>query len=393
MATITYELGKPKLDKSRKVSIVVSHKGQRRRIPTNIVLTDSDVSRSGKISSRKIQKAIDDKINLLKDKLYDLEIDLLGKDVDIDWIFSHIIKESETLDFFEYAEKWIERSTNKGKKNYSIMLNSLERFNQCRKLPFSLIDYSFLNRYKDYLDGHPRAQSLYLGNIRHLFNEAIKEYNTDDKKVITNNPFEKFSIPKDMPNTKNRVISEENLVKVFNFKGTRRIGMARDCYIMSFCLMGMNSVDMYECTQYKNGVLAYDRAKTRDKRADNAHIEIEVPDVIKPLFKKYKGTSRVFDFYIKYSNSGSFNKHINKGLHYIADELGIPRFDFYSARHTWASIARNKLGIDKYTIHEALNHVSDLDITDIYIQKDYTNINKANAKVVDYLINLAGNNI
>ena len=318
---------------------------------------------------------------------------MLGKDVDIDWIFSHIIKESETLDFFEYAEKWIERSTNKGKKNYSIMLNSLERFNQCRKLPFSLIDYSFLNRYKDYLDGHPRAQSLYLGNIRHLFNEAIKEYNTDDKKVITNNPFEKFSIPKDMPNTKNRVISEENLVKVFKFKGTRRIGMARDCYIMSFCLMGMNSVDMYECTQYKNGVLAYDRAKTRDKRADNAHIEIEVPDVIKPLFKKYKGTSRVFDFYIKYSNSGSFNKHINKGLHYIADELGIPRFDFYSARHTWASIARNKLGIDKYTIHEALNHVSDLDITDIYIQKDYININKANAKVVDYLINLAGNNI
>ena len=226
-----------------------------------------------------------------------------------------------------------------------------------------------------------------------MFNEAIKEYNTDDKKVIANNPFEKFSIPKDMPSTKNRVISEENLVKVFNFKGTRRIGMARDCYIMSFCLMGMNSVDMYECTQYKNGVLAYDRAKTRDKRADNAHIEIEVPDVIKPLFKKYKGTSRVFDFYIKYSNSGSFNKHINKGLHYIADELGIPRFDFYSARHTWASIARNKLGIDKYTIHEALNHVSDLDITDIYIQKDYTNINKANAKVVDYLINLAGNNI
>ena len=42
---------------------------------------------------------------------------------------------------------------------------------------------------------------------------------------------------------------------------------------------------------------------------------------------------------------------------------------------------------------EALDHVSDLDITDIYIQKDYTNINKANAKVVDYLINLAGNNI
>ena len=56
MATITYELGKPKQDKTRKVSIVLSHKGQRKRFPTNIVVSDSDLSRAGKISSRKILK-------------------------------------------------------------------------------------------------------------------------------------------------------------------------------------------------------------------------------------------------------------------------------------------------------------------------------------------------
>ena len=206
--------------------------------------------------------------------------------------------------------------------------------------------------------------------------------------IIQSNPFDKFSVPRDIPQTKDRVISEENLVRVFNFKGTRRVGMARDCYVLSFFLMGMNSVDIYECVSYNKGVLAYDRAKTRDRRNDNAHIEIVVPDIIKPLFRKYKGTSRVFDFYQKYSNAANFNKHINKGLHFIADELGIPRFDFYSARHTWASIARNKLGIDKYTIHEALNHVSQLDVTDIYIQKDFTNINKANEKVVEYVTEL-----
>lgn len=390
MATISFELGKPKQDNTRKVSIILSHKGQRKRISTNIMVSDTDVSRSGKITSRKIQKTIDDKINILKDGLYDLEIDLMDKDVNVDWIYDRLTKKknSGVLDFFEYTEEWVEKSTNKGKKNYLIMLNSLERFNGCRRLPFSLIDYNFLNNYKRFLDGHPRAQSLYLGNIRHIFNEAIKEYNTESKKVIASNPFDRFTIPKDVPQTKDRVISMENLVKVFGFKGTRRVGMARDCYIMSFCLMGMNSVDLYECTSYKNGMLAYDRAKTKDKRSDNAHIEIEVPDVIKPLFKKYKGTSRVFDFYQRYSNPGNFNKHINKGLHAIAEALNIPKFDFYSARHTWASVARNKLGIDKYTIHEALNHKSNLDITDIYIQKDFTNINKANAKVVDYLLEL-----
>ena len=388
MATVTYEFGKPKQDKTRKVSIVISHKGQRKRIPTNISLSDDDFTKSGKIASRKVQKIIDDKVNEIKDRLYDLEVDLMGDAVDVDWIMANLSKKEGTLDFFEYAEKWIEKSTNKGINNYKITLNSLERYNGCRKLPFSVIDYSFLDGYKRFLDGHPRAQSLYLGIIRHLFNEAIREYNTGLKKIIETNPFDNFKIPRDIPQTKDRVISEENLVKVFNFKGTRRVDMARDCYILSFCLIGMNSVDLYNCTDYKNGILSYDRSKTKDRRTDNAHIEVIVPNIVKSLFKKYKGTSRVFDFYKRYSTPQNFNKNINKGLHTIADELGIPRFDFYSARHTWASIARNKLGIDKYTIHEALNHVSDLSITDLYIQKDYSIVNKANEKVITYFENL-----
>lgn len=385
MATITYKIGEPKKDKTRKVSITLSHNGIRKRIPTNITIRKCDITKQGKIKSDSLKRNIEDTINTLKNRLYEIENSLGNKDTDIEWIYSQLMGKCKTLDFFEYTKQWIETSSNKGKGNYSIMLNSLHRFLGCDTLSFSDIDYKFLNNYKEYLTGHPRAQSLYLGCIRHIFNEAIREYNTDNNKVITNNPFNSFTIPKSISMTKNRIISDDNLVKLFNFQGTRRVGMARDCYILSFCLIGMNSVDLYECTSYSNGVLAYERAKTRDRRTDNAHIEIVVPNIVKPLFEKYKGDSRVFNFYKKYSNAANFNKHINKGLHIIADTLGIPHFDFYSARHTWASIARNRLGIDKYTIHEALNHVSDMDITDIYIQKDYTNINKANEKVIAYI--------
>lgn len=385
MATITYKIGELKKDKTRKASITLSHNGIRKRIPTNITIRECDITKQGKIKSDSLKRNIEDTINTLKNRLYEIENSLGNKDTDIEWIYSQLIGKCKTLDFFEYTRQWIETSSNKGKGNYSIMLNSLHRFLGCDTLSFSDIDYKFLNNYKEYLTGHPRAQSLYLGCIRHIFNEAIREYNTDNNKVITNNPFNSFIIPKSVSMTKNRIISDDNLVKLFNFQGTRRIGMARDCYILSFCLIGMNSVDLYECASYSNGVLAYERAKTRDRRTDNAHIEIVVPNIVKPLFEKYKGDSRVFNFYKKYSNAANFNKHINKGLHIIADTLGIPHFDFYSARHTWASIARNRLGIDKYTIHEALNHVSDMDITDIYIQKDYTNINKANEKVIAYI--------
>lgn len=385
MATITYKIEEPKKDKTRKVSITLSHKGIRKRIHTNITIKECDLTKQGKIKSDSLKRNIEDTVNTLKNRLYEIETSLGNKDADIEWIYSQLTGNVKTLDFFEYTRKWVEKSNNKGKGNYSIMLNSLYRFLKNDTLSFSDINYNLLNNYKDYLTGHPRAQSLYLGCMRHIFNEAIREYNMDDNKVITNNPFNSFIIPKSASMTKNRIISDDNLIKLFNFHGTRRVGMARDCYILSFCLIGMNSVDLYECTSYSNGVLAYDRAKTRDRRTDNAHIEIAVPNIIKPLFDKYKGDSRVFNFYKKYSNAANFNKHINKGLHIIADILGIPHFDFYSARHTWASIARNRLGIDKYTIHEALNHVSDMSITDIYIQKDYTNINKANEKVIAYI--------
>ncbi len=385
MTTLVYELGKPKQDGSRKIAIILSHNGKRKRIPTNIAADKSSISKTGKITSSIIQKAIDSKMTELKNRLYGLEIELMDNEVDVEWVYNSILKKKKSIDFFTFAKEWLQQSDIKGKKNYVTMLNSLKRYTGKETLLFSAIDYSFLEGYCHSLGNHPRAKSLYLGEIRHLYNEAIRKYNTQQEKIIPSSPFEFFKIPKHIPHTNNRVISEESLVKIFKFQGTRRVGMARDCYILSFCLIGMNSIDLYECRDFKGNILSYNRMKTKDRRSDNAHIEIKVPPIILPLLKKYKGDTRVFDFYKRYTTASNFNKHINQGLNIIAKRLGIPKFDFYSARHTWASIARNKLGIDKYTIHEALNHVSDLDVTDIYIQKDYTNINEANTKVISYI--------
>lgn len=388
MATLNYELGKPRQNGMRKVSIILSHKGERKRLPTNIYIESKDLSKNGKITSKKLKKEISDRIKIYSDRLYALD-DITSENFpDIEYIYNNIIENTKNIDFFQFTYSWIERSKTKSKKNYTCMINALKRFIGTDTLSFTSITYNFLMEFKDSLNEHPRAQSLYLTEIRHMFNEAEIMYNDGYKKIIPESPFKHIKIQKYIADTKNRVISEESLVKIFKFNGTRRVGMARDCYILSFCLMGMNSIDLFECTELHNNILSYNRAKTRDRRTDNAHIEIVIPDIIKPLLARYKGKDRVFNFYTKYANSSNFNKHINKGLSIISRRLDIPKFDFYSARHTWASIARNKLGIDKYTIHEALNHTSDLDITDVYIQRDYSIINKANEKVVDYILSL-----
>ena len=50
--------------------------------------------------------------------------------------------------------------------------------------------------------------------------------------------------------------------------------------------------------------------------------------------------------------------------------LGIEDLEFYAARHSFASIARNDLKVDKGTVGEALNHVDKENrMTDLYIKK------------------------
>lgn len=70
----------------------------------------------------------------------------------------------------------------------------------------------------------------------------------------------------------------------------------------------------------------------------------------------------------------------------IGDDLGIDDLEFYAARHTWATIASNEAGVDKYTVHTALNHVDEnMRVTDIYIAKSWDSIDAANRKVLDYV--------
>ena len=64
----------------------------------------------------------------------------------------------------------------------------------------------------------------------------------------------------------------------------------------------------------------------------------------------------------------------------------MPGLQFYAARHTWATIAANEAGIDKWTVHECLNHADlSMRVTDYYIKRDWSHIDRANRRVLDYV--------
>lgn len=75
------------------------------------------------------------------------------------------------------------------------------------------------------------------------------------------------------------------------------------------------------------------------------------------------------------------NNQVNKYLHDWQEREVLERFNFYAARHTFASLAR-RLGVEKATVDEALAHVGDYRVTGIYAERNWELSWEANRKVL-----------
>ena len=324
-------------------------------------------------------------------------------------------RKQEKIDFIHFSREWISKATIKGAANYTTALNAFVAFLGKEELDITELTIKVLNAFTKHLmvskerrnkllteqgkrPTSNRAVSLYLGSLRHLFNEAQKVYNDYDRDIILipRSPFENFKIPRQEA-TRKRAITPEQIKAIWQLpymnrgkgqKGTCRFDIAKDCFIMSFCLMGMNSADLYNCHIMEDGVITYYRTKTKDRRLDKAKMMVKVPELILPIMEKYKDKTgnRLFCFHQYYATPDAFNKAINAGLKQIGEVLGIEDLEYYAARHSWATIAVNQVGIDKYTVHSALNHLDEtMRVTDIYIERNFKRENEANMKVLQYV--------
>lgn len=386
MATIKLDFGKKNADGMYKVSFRIRHNGTEKRIPTQVLVGDDDLTRNKKgIRNPKKAQVVERMRRTLQDRLFDLSLDLVGREVDAAYIVERLTAHPETLDFFKFADEWVAEAEIKGVKNYKTMLNALEKHLSRRQLPFENITYSMLEGFERFLSDRPRAQSQYIGYIRHLYREAMRKYNTDYEQVIKNDPFMRYKVPRQKMMKGVRSLSLEELIRIYDYEGSGhdRATLARDTFILSFCLMGMNSADMYAAHDMKDNVLRYNRAKTKDRRSDGAYIEVRVHPFLRQLMSKYKGDRHIFNFYKRYSSPEDFNRALNIGLKEVGKAVGIEGLQFYQARHTFATLSRNLMKFSKSDVDEALNHVGTMDIADVYIKKDFSIINENNFKLIE----------
>lgn len=408
-------------DGTYNVKIRVTHKRRSVKLATNVYLTDQQITKKGRIKDQRIVDQCEDIIRNWRNRTN--QLGMAADSLEIEDIVKYIQGPSgdgnSFIDFIAYADKYIAKILSpRTKRTYTTAFNTLRKYIGSDKLDINRISYSFLVSFENYIrdnlrktpktdEDNPRAVSLYMSCVRHLYNQAKLEYNDEERGIvlIPYSPFNRYKIPSEPPPRK-IAVDPKVIQAIINLpdaskdsivgRGMKRRDLARDCYILSLGLAGMNAVDLLGSNARLVGdVIVYNRQKTRTRREDKAEFKIKIEPCIMPLVQKYLESdgSHLFIFHRWNKDIERFNFNISYGLRSVRKALAVNEalrgilpdsLIFYSARHSWATIARSsKLNIDKYTVHEGLNHVDRyMSITDRYIDKDYTNIWNANAKVL-----------
>ena len=417
MLTIKAEIKRSELkaDGTYNVKIRFTLDRKVKRLSTNLFVTQQDLTKSLKFKEdTSIKREIDRLVLYYREQCLKLQLD--QNHYSLDEIIEFLNGEQEkqqTIDFIKFSREWIASTTIKGAPNYTTAINALVRFVGKEELDINLITLDFLEQFKAFLIGERDARtkklmqqgkrvtsnrtlSLYLVSIKKLFNEAKRKFNKKDKNLILipNSPFEDFKIPKQEA-TRKRAIPADIIKKVWKlpykdmkkgYKSTCRYNLAKDCFILSFCLMGINSADLYNATEMRGNTIIYNRTKTKARRLDGAKMMVDIPKIVQPLIDKYKDSTgkRLFNFHQFYGDEKTFNKAINSGLKEIGSILEVDDLEYYAARHTWATMAYY-CEIHPGIISEAMGH-SSINVTETYLKPfNDKKIDEANEKVISFV--------
>ncbi|MGV8135861.1 MAG: phage integrase SAM-like domain-containing protein [Mangrovibacterium sp.] len=410
MPTFKAEVYTKKKDGTYNIAIRITHNRKKKYIPTNFFATKDDLTRRHKIKNPDYIDKTKEIIDGYREKCNKLGYDRL-REIDVEELKDILLngkrKEQFSLDIIKFGKDFVEDLKKKQPgtaSNFNTALNKLMEFTKREKIDINEINKKFLNDWIKWIADQPapkgrgkgsRSQSLYVNCLGFIHQQAKNKFNQEDEGIILipRSPFSGLDYIH-IGETRERAIDIDKIKAIAELPYETVIGqpsrynLAKDVFIMSFVFVGMNAADLWDCKDYSDGRITYNRVKTRTRRKDKAKISIKVEKEVQALVDKYRDPDgiRVFNFYKRYSTVNNFNKALNIGLKQIGKNVKVDDLEFYAARHTWATYAINVLGIDKYIVHTALNHVDEeMKVTDMYVKKSWDPIDRANRQVLDSL--------
>ena len=397
-----------KQDGTWNVKICVNHKSKPRYIETASFVDRSQLDSKGRLKKIYIDKRFSSLLTEYRER-----ISLLGNRVDqmtsndLREFLIHSNVSSGQIDFFKELEDKVIRLKNEGKVSQSYifksLLNHLKSFVGKESFDPNDITVKFLTNFEDFLKKgkvfqvKTRSGSLkkpfisegvstngiinYMSYFKSFFNKLRKKYNDPgcDTFPIPSNPFEYYELPKPTPRKK-RNLPLRNLAIIAKYKPIGFMEeISRDLFMLSFYLCGMNPKDMfvYLNTPTVGKTLEYGRSKIKNSRRDGGITNVLINEEAMMIIQKYGG-----DIQKRYNNHLGLNRVLYKGWKSISEKIGF-KCTMYYARHSFGNIARQICKFSKDDVSFALNHKFGSDITDVYIEPDWSVVHKVQMKVIE----------
>lgn len=392
------------------VKIRITFKRRSRQLRTNLACADAEVTRSGRIKSAAILERANELIAQMRAACSDLS-PFIVESWNVDDIVAHIRKaltaQKWTLDFFDFADKFLTAKRPHTRTSYETALNTFERFLGRRSCDINQISRKMLLDFVDWYEDQPAihvcpdgrivstrrqkvangASAMYVAKLAHIYSAAKYRYNDEDSGqiLIPRSPF--AGLNKSYPPSRGqRPLEVEVIQKIIDARPENYLErIARAAFMISFCTMGANLADLLEIKESPGEYWRYNRRKTRDRRPDGAEIIVSLPEQLSPFVEQLCAKQGHSEWWLpelhRWKSEQTSTVMINKGLRALAKTIGVAPFSFYSARHTWATLAR-RLGVEKATVDEALAHIGDFKVADIYAERNWKLAWEANEKVL-----------
>ena len=285
-----------KSDGTFNVKIRVYHKNERRFIDSNHFVTDKQLDSKFRIKDKFLLKILD--VQLEEYRKVISELGLKVEYFSAEQLRDYLKDRDQDIDIIKFCNDHIEQLKKEGRtataNNHKTVRNSLIDYFKREHVSINEINSNMLISFERFLrtpramnrsdrmgkpiviDGEGASNSSihnYMRDLRTLFNAACKLYNNADLGIyrIKHYPFKKYKIGS-APLTKKRNITIDEVKQIRDcwVGPNSRAELARDLFMLSFYLCGINDEDLYRINSRKiqNQRLEYNRYKTRSNRRD-----------------------------------------------------------------------------------------------------------------------------
>lgn len=334
-------------DGTHKIRVSIAHNGTTRYIPTRFVVPTPDCLKNGVVTNKVSNasyinqqlRAFQTRIYKAYDEIEDVECYSCSQLIQLlnDKLYSNKVKT-----FKDVADEWLQvkRASCAG-TTFDLYKTSADTFIEFagRDFLISLLTPKKVWEYDAYLVKRKISDTtinIKMSALRGVINLAInRKYVSYDV-----NPFDEYK-------TRNSIIRDcvvpvDVIRKIRNYKpNTFCEQRAKDCFMLSFYLAGMNLADLMEL-DFSGDNVSFIRVKTIRRRTDNIKTEFTIQPEAREIINKYidKNGRLKFSLSRKDISKQTISGNISINMKVLAKSVGYDgKLIFYSARKTFAQLS------------------------------------------------------